>query len=289
MKSIFGARFSSAFAKPQIRPVRPGFTLIELLVVIAIIAILAAMLLPTLAKAKQKGQGIKCLSNTKQLMLAWHMYADDNRDNITSGDFGGFGPPWVTGFMDFSSSAVNWDINSDLTQSPLWIYCGKSAGIFKCPADNSTVLNNLGVRVPRVRSVSMNCFMGGPDGSLYGGPLTVNATFKTFKKLTEMRQPTQMEVLGDENEDSINNGWFAISMNGYPSSPSAATIVDWPAYYHVRAAGYAFADGHSEIHRWRDSRTMPLVRDVTLVQTLNGTPSPNNPDVIWLNEHATQK
>jgi hypothetical protein len=96
-----------------------------------------------------------------------------------------------------------------------------------------------------------------------------------------------MWVLGDENEDSINNGWFAVCMAGYPSAPASATIVDWPAYYHDRAAGRAFSDGHSEIHRWLDGRTMPLVRDVTLVQNLNGTPSPNNPDVLWLQSHST--
>jgi prepilin-type N-terminal cleavage/methylation domain-containing protein/prepilin-type processing-associated H-X9-DG protein len=267
---------------------RAGFTLIELLVVIAIIAILAAMLLPALAKAQQKGQGIKCLSNTRQLGIAWHMYADDNHDNITGADVGGFGPPWMTGFLDFTSAQGNWDINVDIAQSPLWNYCGKSAGIFKCPADQAMVPNNVGARVPRVRSVSMNCFVGGPDGSGMGGGLSSNSKYRTFKKLTDMRQPTQIIVFLDENEDSINNGWFAISMNGYPSTPGALVIVDWPAYYHNRAGGMSFADGHSEIHRWLDPRTMPPVKDVTLVQNLNGTPSANNADVIWLQNHATQ-
>jgi len=98
-----------------------------------------------------------------------------------------------------------------------------------------------------------------------------------------------MMVFLDENEDSINDGWFALSMNGYPNTPAAATIVNWPAYYHNLAAGLAFSDGHSEIHRWRDGRTMPPVRDVTLVQNLSGTSSPNNPDVFWLQDHASVK
>jgi prepilin-type N-terminal cleavage/methylation domain-containing protein len=267
---------------------RAGFTLIELLVVIAIIAILTAMLLPALAKAKQKGQGIKCLSNTRQLGIAWHMYADDNRDNITGADFGGLGTPWVGGFLDFSANQGNWDINVDIAQSPLWNYCGKSAGIFKCPADQAMVPNNTGAKVPRVRSVSMNCFAGGPDGSALGGGLSSNNKYKTFKKLTDMRQPTQIMVFLDENEDSLNNGWFAISMNGFPSTPGSLVIVDWPAYYHNRAGGMSFADCHSEVHRWQDPRTMPQVKDVTLVQNLNGTPSANNADVIWLQNHATQ-
>jgi prepilin-type N-terminal cleavage/methylation domain-containing protein len=266
-----------------------GFTLIELLVVIAIIAILAAMLLPALAKAKQKAQGIKCLSNTRQLCFAWHMYADDDRDNITGADLGGVGPPWMTGFLDFSSAQGNWDINVDIVQSPLWNYCGKSVGIFKCPADQAMVPNNVGTKVPRVRSVSMNCFVGGPDGSALGGGLSNNSKYRTFKRLTDMRQPTQIMVFLDENEDSLNNGWFAISMNGFPSTPGSYVIVDWPAYYHNRCGGMSFADGHSEIHRWLDSRTMPQVKDVTSVQNLNGTPSAGNQDVAWLQEHATQQ
>jgi prepilin-type N-terminal cleavage/methylation domain-containing protein len=268
-----------------------GFTLIELLVVIAIIAILAAMLLPALGKAKERSKGVMCMSNTKQLMVAWRLYADENADRLTGSFVGGFGPEWDGGgFMDFTpNNPVNYDIHQNLTQSPLWPYCGKAAAIFKCPADRSTVLNNVGARVPRVRSISMNPFMGGPDGSIFGGALMVNATYQTFKNIAGIGQPARMMVFLDENEDSINDGWFALSMNGYPNTPAAATIVNWPAYYHNLAAGLAFSDGHSEIHRWRDGRTMPPVRDVTLVQNLSGTSSPNNPDVFWLQDHASVK
>src|ERR1051325_5802767 len=189
-----------------------GFTLIELLVVIAIIAILAAMLLPALAKAKEKAQGVKCMNNSKQLMLAWRMYADDNRDNLTGGDAAGTGPAWVTGFMDFSSSPVNWDVNNDITKSPLWIYCGKSAAIFKCPADRSTVLNNVGARVSRVRSMSINGFMGGEDPANITG---VNAgAFRVFSKLAQVTEPSKMMTFLDEREDSINNGWFGVNTSG---------------------------------------------------------------------------
>jgi prepilin-type N-terminal cleavage/methylation domain-containing protein len=177
---------ASSFQRGVSRTANGGFTLIELLVVIAIIAILAAMLLPALAKTKEKAKGIMCMGNSRQLMLAWQMYAGENRDNLTGADVGGSGTDWVTGFLDFSSSPANWDVNNDITQSPLWPYCGKSAAIFKCPSDRSTVLNSVGARVPRVRSVSMNCFMGGPDGSAYGGPLTANSNFKTFSKITNI-------------------------------------------------------------------------------------------------------
>jgi prepilin-type N-terminal cleavage/methylation domain-containing protein/prepilin-type processing-associated H-X9-DG protein len=273
------------------RFVSRGFTLIELLVVIAIIAILAAMLLPTLAKAKIRGQAIQCMNNTRQLLLAWHMYPDENNDHLLGAFGGGSGPEWDGGgFMDFAANnPANYDLNFYLTKSPIWPYCGGSPGIFKCPADRAVVVDNKGQRVPRIRSMSMNPFMGGPNGSGFGGALSANALYKTFIRLSTMRDPSKMFVFLDENEDSINDGWFALSMGGYLTS-GANAMVNWPAYYHNRAAGFAFADGHSEIHRWLDNRTMPLVRDVTLVQNLNGTSfSPSNPDVSWLQDHATTK
>src|SRR5437667_11301402 len=114
-----------------------GFTLIELLIVIAIIAILAAMLLPVLGKAKQKAQGIQCMNNHRQLLLAWRMYVDDSNDVLP---FSQIDKAWVTGFLDFSGdNRSNWDPEMDLVKSPLWPYCGKAVGIFKCPADQSVV------------------------------------------------------------------------------------------------------------------------------------------------------
>jgi prepilin-type N-terminal cleavage/methylation domain-containing protein/prepilin-type processing-associated H-X9-DG protein len=274
------------------RALAGGFTLIELLVVIAIIAILAAMLFPALSKSKLKAQGAMCMNNTHQLMLAWHMYAGENNDHLTGSYVGGAGPEWDGGgFMDFTSgNRDNYDITYHLTSSPLWQYCGKNAAIFKCPADRSMARDNLGRQVPRIRSISMNPFMGGPDGSGFGGSLSINQFYKTFTSLSSMAQPSKLFVFLDENEDSINDGWFALSMNGYTTPNTANIMVNWPAYYHNRAAGIVFADGHSEIHRWLDGRTMPPVKDQTLVQNLTGTSfSPSNPDVFWLQDHASTK
>jgi prepilin-type N-terminal cleavage/methylation domain-containing protein/prepilin-type processing-associated H-X9-DG protein len=272
------------------RPAAGGFTLIELLVVIAIIAILAAMLLPALTKAKEKAAGIKCMNNTRQLMIAWRMYADDNRDQVTGGDGvgAGSGPAWVTGFMDFSANAVNWDVNNDITKSPLWNYCGKSAKIFKCPADNSAVLVGAS-RLPRVRSMSINGFMGGEDPAAVTG---IGAgIWRVFLKLSQVTQPSKMMTFLDEREDSINNGWFGVNTSGMahgttPANPGSYAFFDFPAFYHNRAAGIAFADGHSEIHRWHDGRTMRPIGTTSIV-VLPGTPSANNQDVFWINDHAS--
>ena len=142
-----------------------GFTLIELLVVIAIIAILASSLLPSLGKAKAKAQGIRCMNNHRQLLLAWRMYAEENENRLPT-SMGQWA--WVTGEMTpDGNSPSNWDVERDIKKSPLWPYC-QSAALWKCPADRSTVKPASGPfkgqTVPRVRSMSMNYWFGAVDG-----------------------------------------------------------------------------------------------------------------------------
>jgi prepilin-type N-terminal cleavage/methylation domain-containing protein len=266
---------------------RRGFTLIELLVVIAIIAILAAMLLPALSKAKLKAQGIQCLNNHKQLLLGWTMYAGDNNENLTYAYVRSGLPEeaaaWVTGNMKFNPDA--WDVNNNIARSPLWLLTGKSPGIWKCPADRGTTQTSAGI-IPRVRSMSMNMWVGGilwPGAGLDGN---WGAAWKVFRKTSDLNVPgpSLTWVLLDEREDSINDSVWITSMDGYPGNPSALKIVDYPASYHHRAGGLSFADGHSELRRWRDNRTMPPIQPTLAL----GVASANNADVMWLQERTTR-
>jgi prepilin-type N-terminal cleavage/methylation domain-containing protein/prepilin-type processing-associated H-X9-DG protein len=291
MKLLFSSKPNAAITPATHN--RHGFTLIELLVVIAIIAILAGMLLPAMAKAKSKAQGIQCMNSHRQLMLAWRMYAEDSNDRITFAYVADGAAnsrfAWMQGSMDFTSGRQNWDPEVNITKSPLYPYC-KTPAIFKCPADQAMVKAN-NKMLPRVRSMSMNNWVGGNGTQLdpstwYGGWSGPN--WRVYSKLADMIDPgpSSTWVLLDEREDSINDSFWVVDMTGYPDKPGSLKIVDYPASYHNNAGGFSFADGHSEIKKWKDPRTTPRLKKNTLLP-LN-VASANNKDVVWLQERSTR-
>ena len=259
-----------------------GFTLIELLVVIAIIAILAAMLLPALTKAKQKAQGIKCLSNTKQLTLAWIIYANDSSDLlILNGGSVPNVPDWISKlYMDWGSSAANIDTSYliDPTKALMANYI-KTPFLYKCPGDTYEAQNG-----PRLRSYSMNGALGGgsgptvqgnypnPPGPNYFGKGPGGGVGHAAIKMNDLNKPgpANVFVILDEQGDSINDGLFMLDP-GYIRTGEKWR--DLPGSYHNGAGSFSFGDGHSEIHKWLQ-RGGQTVFPITKQNYPNGISSP---------------
>ncbi len=294
-------RFQPPTRLPNRRPAGPaGFSLVELLVVIAIIAILAAFLLPGLGKVKQRSQSIQCMNNHRQLMLAWQMYVNENADRVPFASRDPSQPDlntsvWTLNELDYSGfRESNWNPEIDIKNSLLWKYA-PNASLYRCPADQSKVTPAFGrlrgIPQPRVRSISMNLWIGGFGG---GHASYMDPDYRIFLKQSDFTDlhPSRAWLFLDMREDSINWGNYYTDMEGYsPRNPAAWRFqCDYPASYHHRAAGFSFVDGHAEIKRWQDNRTMPPLTFGSMSLCEQGiVPSPRNPDLLWIMDRATRR
>lgn len=265
---------------------RRGFTLLESLVVVGMVAVLAAILLPALSRAKQKGQGVMCMNNGRQMMSAMHLYGGDNNEFFPPNPDDGNADPgynWCSGEAGiYQPQEFDPDVLADPTRSLLINYLAGNVKVFHCPADNRQGLYQgsgpdfLNKTVPAARTFSMNqavgtvdpCFdasdngqpeeakhCGVPNLSVNGPWLNGvyqsnhrNAPWATFGKLSTVGAPgpSLLWVLVDENALGLNDAAFAFQM----LNPA---WIDGPGSYHNNACGFAYADGHSEIHGWRNA------------------------------------
>lgn len=234
-----------------------GFTLIELLVVIAIMGILASLLLPALARAKSRAQSIRCLSNNRQLMFAWQLYADDHQDRLPY-NVGGSGTSRGVGNrnpLNWADGILDWELTPDntntllLTHTGIGPYTAANAAIYRCPADRAlSSLQRAAGWDHRVRSYSMNAMMGDAGMATAGGFNQNNPYYVQFFRAAQIPSPAKYFVLVDEHPDSINDGYFL-------NRADKQAWIDLPASQHNDGAAFSFADGHAELRRWTQSAT----------------------------------
>jgi prepilin-type N-terminal cleavage/methylation domain-containing protein/prepilin-type processing-associated H-X9-DG protein len=273
-----------------------GFTLVELLVVIAIIGILASLLLPALAKSRERARAIICLINTKQLTLALQLYADDHNSylpyNIGMTEFAPRNNlNWVNNVMTWDSSPDNTN-TATLTQASLGSFVSDSTAIYHCPSDQalSPVQISKGWS-SRIRSYSMNALIGNAGDFSTNGVNANDPDYRQFFKITQIPRPTEIFVFLDEHPDSIDDGYF-VNREGSDAGRYGHSYSQWtdlPASYHNSAAAFSFADGHSSLHRWQNGSTVPPAAPhaANLPIYLTAPPANATADLDWVISHMS--
>ena len=281
--------------------VKGGFTLIEMLAVIAIIATLAAILLPALAGARERSRGIYCVNNTRQLTLAWQLYADDHEgilpyNLVMAGTSLRTNLNWVNNVMDWTV------LNSDntnlatITEASLGSYVASMTAIYHCPSDHAlSAEQGAAGWNQRIRSYSMNAMVGNAGVASISGQNVNNPGYRQFFKIDQIPHPVDIFIFLDEHPDSIDDGYF-INRDAESSNTgwgaNSVTPVEWrnlPASYHNRSAAFSFADGHASLHRWVNPTTvLPAAANVTsLPIQISQTSSDANADFDWVIDHMS--
>jgi prepilin-type N-terminal cleavage/methylation domain-containing protein len=258
-----------------------GFTLVELLVVLAIIAVLASLLLPAVAKARQQAQRIRCLSNQRQLGMTWVLYSADNSENLVSNGARqpGAGPGetlWVLGdYHNFIPAFTNEIYILDPKHAAFARYLA-TRHVYKCPSDATTYVLDHGRPVPQIRSYSLNMYLG-PTRSM---DRHMSPRYRVFRKATDIASPANTFAFMDLTPQNLCTPAFIVLLPGSANNQ----FFHYPATHHNRGGLVSFADGHAEAHRWRDPRTIRTAPNGTKIG--HNMPSPGNADLAWIHEHT---
>lgn len=247
-----------------------GFTLIELLVVIAIVGILASLVLSGVTVAKARARTATCGSNLRQFGLALHLYANDFDDRLlpnADGRTNRLGEKWVEGWLGVNGPDCT---NLLYLKRSLIAPYLQETKLWRCPSIRP--VTERGRTMDRVRTLSLNCFMGSPVDS---------PAASTYANIASVQRPGPAEAIGfiEERADTINDGSFALQWDFRQSFPDDWMLRDKPAVLHRNGGNVSFIDGHVELRTWRDGRTATAPRDDTVM--------PSNPDILWMQRRAT--